>query len=280
MVTADAPKVWLPTVTGNLIVQPLQEESVALRALGGPITAPEAANAYAVPIIQGDPTASWLEEGQEITVSEPDLGEDRDYFHKVGGLTIISRELAKDSSPSVLAEIGRGLARDIAHRIDEAFFGARATNTLAPRGLGDTQGVTVTPTTYATLDAFTEAKISAASVGATINAWACNADTATTLAAIKTGEGSALPIMQPDPRGSATLTIAGAPLLITDTIEDGTVWGLPKAGPAQIVIREDVTVEADGSAYFSSDRVGIRAVARLTTVYPHAAAIQKLTFTE
>jgi len=43
------------------------------------------------------------------------------------------------------------------------------------------------------------------------------------------------------------------------------------------VLRADTTVVADGSAYFSSDRIGVRAVMRVAFGFPHPAAVGKIT---
>lgn len=52
---------------------------------------------------------------------------------KLAGLTIISNELAMDSSPAALQVVGDGLVRDLARKTDQAFFANTTTN--GPAGL-------------------------------------------------------------------------------------------------------------------------------------------------
>lgn len=280
MLTTGQPQVWLPTFEANLVINPLRAASVAMQATGGQKFAPQRTHDYAVPTVTADPTVAWLEEGDELATTSQTLGEDRDHFHKVGGLVVISREMARDTNPDVAEQIGEGLAAAIAHKIDAAYFGTRADSTTPPRGLGDITGITTTPGTYTDLDAFSEAILNAASVGSNVNTWVCNTNTATRLVTLKTGEGSAQALLHADPTGQASTTIAGRPLLISDTIADNTVFGLPHDGSSQIIVREDIEVESDGSVYFTRDKVVIKATARVTTVYPHAAAIQEILLTD
>ena len=55
----------------------------------------------------------------------------------------------------------------------------------------------------------------------------------------------------------------------------GTVWGIPR-DRVFIVVREDVTLDIDKSAYFASDSVGVRAIMRVGFGYPHEAAVVRL----
>jgi HK97 family phage major capsid protein len=107
----------LPDQHGPLVVQPTLAASVFAQVASAVMTS---ANNYRVPIVAADPVASWAAEGAEITPSEPTLTELTVTPAKVAGLTIISRELADDSSPQAARVVGGGLARDIARRIDQA----------------------------------------------------------------------------------------------------------------------------------------------------------------
>ena len=63
---------------------------------------------------------------------------------KVAGRTQVSNEAAQDSRPEVANQIGLGLARDIARKIDAAFFANTPTNT--PSGLLSLSGINVVDT--------------------------------------------------------------------------------------------------------------------------------------
>ena len=277
MTTAGQPQAWLPEQIGNLIVQPVEQNSVAIQALGATTTA-GAIDSYRVPIVKADPSAAWVAEGAEITPSDSDLDEDADTFHKLAGLTVISSELANDSAPDVAEQIGLGLARDIARKLDQAFFGSRAASTLAPRGLGDIAGIgTVTaPAEWRDLDPFSEAISCAGQVGASLACFVANPADALALNRLKVQTGSNLPLLGADPSAPTKQVISGVPLLTSSAVAAGTVWGLP-AGRIVIVLRQDATVTRDESVFFTSDRVAIRAILRATVLYPHAAAIQKIT---
>lgn len=281
MTTSTQPTTWLPDQVGALVVQPVQAASVAIQAVGS-VGAGDRVNAYRVPIVTADPTAAWTAEGDEIAASETSLGEDVDTFHKLAGLTIISSELADDSSPDVAQQVGQGLARDIARKIDAAFFGKRGVGVLQPRGLGDITGVgdVEAGASWANTDPFAEAQAKAEGVGARIGSFVANPADALALAKIKRMTGSNEPLLASDPTQPARRTVVGVPLLTSPAVEAGTIWGLPADGRIVIAIRSDVTLVRDASAYFTSDRVAIRATLRATTLFPHAASIVKVHLSE
>lgn len=41
-------------------------------------------------------------------------------------------------------------------------------------------------------------------------------------------------------------------------------------------MRKDVEITTDGSAFFTSDRLAVRAIMRLAFAFPHGAATQKI----
>lgn len=146
----------------DLIVQPVGAESVAAQV--STYRTGLTGSALRVPLITADPSAAWVAEGEEIPLSEADLGEIEAPYRKLAGLSVISSELAADTDPNAAQEIGNGLVRDIARKLDAAFFG---TNTGAanvqPAGLGTLTGVIVldAPATLSNLDAFVAARFAA-----------------------------------------------------------------------------------------------------------------------
>ncbi len=109
----------LPDQHGPLVVQPALAASVFAQVATVAVTT---ATRYRIPIVNADPTASWVAEGAEITPSDPTLDELIVTPAKVAGLTVVSRELADDSDPAAAQVVGDGLARDIARRVDQAAF--------------------------------------------------------------------------------------------------------------------------------------------------------------
>ena len=276
--TAPQPKAWLPDEVGPVVIQPVAAESVAISVLGH-TSAPGSVDAFRVPIVTGDPAASWVAEGQEITVSASELGETGDYFHKVAGITVISSEMAQDASPDIAQQVGAGLGRDIARKIDAAFFGKRADTTLAPKGLGDlTSTGTVTAGAHWTnTDPFVQAIYQAGAVGATLAAFVAHPADALALAQIKDQTGSQRPLLGNDPTHPTRPVLAGVPLYTSPAVTEGEVWGLPGGGRVVIAVRQDILLQRDESVFFTSDRIALRATMRVTFLYPHEAAIQKIT---
>lgn len=275
MLTTNANRAWLPEEIGQLVIEPVQAYSVAMAVATVP-RAMARVDAYRVPIIKADPTASWVAEGEEIPASTSTLAETADVFHKLAGLTVISRELANDSSPDAAQQVGQGLARDIATKVDAAFFGTRADNPVAPKGLTDLTDVNTIKGKLDSTDAFVAAIYDAANVGATISAFVANPADALTLAQLKDEDGSRRPLLGTDPTQPTGRTIAGVPLVTSAAVTAGTVWGIPK-DRVLIPLREDVTLTRDESVFFTSDRIAVRATMRMTTLFPHEAAIQKIT---
>lgn len=287
MVTTSQPRAFLNSAVGNLIVRPLQAQSVALRA-ATMVRVDEAANSFRVPIISEDPAVAWLSEGQEITASDAKLAEDASPFYKLGGLTNISSEFLADSSPAVAEIVTKGLARSLALKLDAAFLGKRGTDTKAPRGLGDIDGVNVIQAgaKITSLDPFVEAVYAASKAGgATLSAFVANPDTGLAIAKLKEKDGSNRALLQSDPtKGDPTTeagtvtpaaTIAGVPLWITPSCPAGVLWGIPKDSVV-VAVRKDITLDKDSSVYFTSDVTAVRALARVTTCFGYPAAIQKV----
>lgn len=276
MYTSSGNRSWLPEQAGQLVVQPVTANSVAIQAAGSVVTDSQV-NGYRVPVWKADPTAAFVAEGAEIPVTDGELAEAADTFHKLAGLTIISREMAADSNPDVAQQIGLGLARDIARKLDAAFFGTRGADTLAPQGLADLTGTTTIDagTAWTNTDPFSDAIYSAEQVGAQLSAFVANPADARLLAKLKTQTGSQLPLLGSDPTMPTRRQIVGVPMLTSPAVTAGTVWGIP-AGRIVIAIRSDVELLRDESVFFTSDRVALKATMRVTSLFPHEAAIQKV----
>ena len=277
MNTSDANKAFLPEQVHNLITQPVTEASVATQ-VAQVVHTDLSTNFYRVPVVTADPTAEWVAEGAEIAATHPSLSEESSPFFKLAGLTIISRELADDPSPEAAQIVGQGLARDIARKLDLAYFGTKGLSVITPPGLEDLTGVNTitTGTAWTNTDPFAEAIYAAEATGATLNAFIANPAAALLLAQVKKATGSNEPLLGNDPTQPTRRTIAGVPLLISPAVTAGTIWGNP-ATRTIIAIRQDVDLQVDRSVFFTSDRVAIRATLRAAFLYPHAAAVQKIT---
>lgn len=262
-----------PEEVGPLLIQPVEQESVAMRVATVTVTGSES---FRIPIVTDDPAAAWVEEGEEITPDDITLDEEVVIPPKVAGLTIISRELADDSTPAAAQVVGQGLARDIARRIDEAFFSEVAAP--APAGLEVLEGVApvAAPATLVDLDPFAEAISAAEQVGATLTSFVVNPAEGLELAQLKSGTETVVPLLGSDPTQPTARQILGLPLFICPFVTAGTMWGIPKAR-VYVVRRTQVRIERSDQAYFSSDRIGIRGTMRVGFGFPHPAAVVKIT---
>ncbi|RSN50852.1 phage major capsid protein [Actinomadura sp. WAC 06369] len=275
MLRSNANRAFLPEQVGRLIVQPVQAESVAFQTTS-PVTI--SGEQFRVPIVAEDPTAAWTAEGAEITPSDATLDEEVVKPAKVAGLTIISRELADDSSPAAAQIVGQGLARDIAKQVDAAFFGNLAAP--APPGLGS---LTTAPevdagAAWADADPFAHAISLAEQEGATLTAFVANPTDALALSTLKEGTGSNKPLLGSDPTMPTRRTVQGVPLWVSPKVTAGTIWGYDR-NFVMTVLREGTTLAVDSSAYFSSDRIGVRATMRVGFAFPHPASVIKISLT-
>ncbi|MBB1052462.1 phage major capsid protein [Dietzia sp. CW19] len=271
MNTTNGAAILSPEDVAALLVQPVLAESLpGLVATPVPMTS----NKLRAPSVQDDPNADWVEEGAEITASDAVFDEVEAPARKVAGLTIVTSELANDSSPSAVEQIGEGLKRDIIRKVNKAFVLNLAAP--APAGLGSVTGATVIPvgTAWANEDPFVDAVAAASGVGANIDSWIVSAADYVALRKLKTATGSNQRLITPDAGGG--ILIEGRPVHLSPDLPAGTAWGVPR-DRVLFGVREDAEVVADSSAYFSSDRVGVRAKMRATFAFNHPAALVKLT---
>lgn len=181
-----------------------------------------------------------------------------------------------DSGPQAAVAIGAGMARDIATRMDQAFFGPASAPAQA--GLGAPSGVQTVRAAgaFTNLDAFAGAISKCQTVGANVDAFVCSPATALTLMTVKPATGSNSPLLGQDGTEPTARQILGITLYVSPAVSANTVWCLDRSR-IYLVVREDSTVEADGSVFFTSDRVAIRGVTRVGFGCGHSASIVKVT---
>lgn len=271
--TSTVPALLRPDQIEALLVLPVLAASVAALTCR---VARTGSHQYRIPRVTADPSAAWVSEGAEIPVSDLDADEMVVTPRKLAGLTVITNELAQDSSPDAAETVGQGLARDCARKIDQAFMGDLALP--APAGLGSLTNVTeiAAPTAYADLDPFAAAAAAAETEGATIGSWIAHPNDALSLSNLKAGSGSNVPLLALDPAQPSRRLVEGSPLRITPYATEGQVWGIP-VGLAVLVLRKDVDVVADTSPFFTSDRTAVRATMRLAFGFPNEPAVVRVT---
>ncbi|GHP16748.1 hypothetical protein RN2511_014840 [Rhodococcus sp. NKCM2511] len=273
--TATAVPLLTAAQLHELLIQPVLAESVAAQVSRVVLTNTAE---YRVPIITDDPAASWVAEGAEVPID--DLGVDELIIkaHKLIGLSFATNELLADSGPDAAAEVGRGIARDIAKRIDLAYFGASVAN--GPSGLAGLSGVQAVDAgdDFDGLDWADDALMLAESVGATVGAFVTSPAVALKLAKLKAGAGSNVKLLGSDPTAPTKRLISGVPLYVSAAVGEGTVWSIP-TDRAIVTLREDATVETDKSVAFTSDRTAIRCKTRVGVGFPHPQAVVKVSTT-
>ena len=259
--TTDNKIVLAPDTVQSLLVQPVTTGSVASQ-VANVITTPSHTTRF--PRLTADPTAAWTAEGEEIVPSDPTVDEVLVIPSKVAGLVVTTTEMTNDATTEAINEIGNGLVRQITNSIDAAVFGNESAP--APAGLGS---ISPTELTVATLDNLD---------WATLTTFVAHPDDALTLAKLKESTGSARGLLQPDPTAPTNRTVAGVPLLTSNHVTKGQIWGIP-ANAANLVIRDTAEVVADNSVFFTSDRVAIRATMRVGFGFVFEESIVRVTVT-
>ncbi|MBX7434172.1 phage major capsid protein [Mycobacterium sp. Y57] len=277
LLSSAAGGVLKPEQIGPLVVQPLTEQSVAMQVSTVIATdSPE----FRFPRVTSTPTGGWFGEAEEIDLSDPGIDEKICTPKAFKSLTKISNELVNDSSPKAADLVGQLMAADIARAVDARYFGG--TLAKAPDGLASLAGAQLVDagTAWDSLDPFADAIAKATDVGATITAWCASSATVNTLMKLKQFSGdtdSLVPLLGSDPNMPTRKQVLGIPLygLPAGVIDDTVIWAICRE-KAFVVLRNDVSLAVDQSAYFSSDSVGVRSVIRLDFAWPHEQAVIQL----
>ncbi len=271
--TVNTYAILAPAEVATLLIEPTMELSVAAQVCTLVTTG---TTEYRIPVVTADPVAAWVAEGQEINPSDMVLNEVIVTPSKLAGLTIITRELAEDSSPEAAETVGLGLARDIARKLDAAFFGNLAAP--APAGLGSLGTTTASVDTgpaIANTDPFATALSLSETVSATTTAFVASPADALVLAKVKKAAGSNEPLLGSDPTAPTKRTVLGVPMFVSPAVTAGTLWAIPR-DRVYLVLRDDTRIEVDHSVFFTSDRVAVKATMRVGFAFPHPQAIVKL----
>lgn len=266
-----------PEDVGNLIVRPV---SLASRLFAVSTVVTTQSSKYRLPIVAADPSAGFVAEGEEIPVTDADVQELIITPAKVAGLTVVSRELANDSDPEATEVVGDGLGRDIAKKIDAAAFGTHTTN--GPNGLRALAGVTEIDATgpLENLDAFAEAISEAENVGAQLTSFVASPAVALALAQLKTGSQFNTPLLGTDAANPTQRLVQGVPLIVSPAVGDDVIWGIPQAF-SYVVLRDDeAPIDISPHAFFTSDRIAVKATLRVSWGWPNPAAVQKLVLSD
>lgn len=271
---SDAAAILSPEQVQALVVNPVLQRSVAGQALNQQgITASKAR----FPIVKADPAAAWTAEGAEITASDTDFDEIEVSPFKLAALSIVTNEAATDSNPSAPGIIGAGLVRDLTRKLDSALFAASTAN--GPAGLPSlthTHAITVAAWDEI-YDGLVDASSGVESSGSQVRCWLFSPEDAASLAKVTVGTDFRTPLL-----GSVAAspqvgrTLLGAPLLISDQQPAGTAYAIDST-VAHLCVWNGTEVVSDASAYFTSDRLAIRAKMRVNFAFTHQPGIATIT---
>ncbi|MFC4494931.1 phage major capsid protein [Streptomyces ovatisporus] len=265
-----------PDGFGVLVEKPVSELSVAFQ-VGTRVST--SATTYRVPILASDVVLGPVAEGADITPSDVVFSELAVDPVKFAGLSIVSREMADDSSPSALDVVGRSIARQIAKSVDSALL--KPKTGLNPQGLNGLSGISAVDAgaAFANLDSFYEALSASESAGGNISAWVTDAATALAISQLKEGTGSNRGLLNADLTVDGRRQILGRPVYVSEQAPADTVFGVSGAD-LQIVVRDGTRVDVDRSRYFESDRIGVRGTMRVAFAAPVPATHAVITLSE
>jgi len=273
-----------PEIVGPLLVEPAFNAAVA-GSVATRVTLPAGVPKYRIPVVAADPSAAWVAEGDEISPSDATLDEIEVSPAKLSALTIVTSELIEDSELDVVDEgsapasvVGAGLARDMARKLDAAFFGNLAAP--APAGLGSLEDTSTIDagSGITAVDPFIDAVAAASDVFAHLDAWVMSSADFVTLAKLKRSSTSNVPLLTDDPTVPSGRTLLGLPIYTTPALTAGTIYGIPR-DRCFVIIKDSADIAVDRSVFFTSDRVAVRARMRVGFGFPHHTAIVKVTYT-
>jgi HK97 family phage major capsid protein len=110
----------------------------------------------------------------------------------------------------------------------------------------------------------------------TVTAFVTSPATALALATVKTADDSNQPVLGTDATSATGRMILGVPLYVSQYVAANTL-GAVDSSRVWLVVRDDATVEADRSVFFTSDRVAVKATMRAGFGFVHPQAVVKVT---
>jgi HK97 family phage major capsid protein len=276
LTTGGGSSILTPEEVQALVVEPLQRTSVAMQISS---VVEISTHTTRFPIVETDASSGWTAEGDEIDLSDPTLTELEVTPSKLASLTVVSNELVADSNPTALAVVGDGVVRDLAKKLDAAYFADTTTN--GPDGLqslGSVQHVDA-GSGYTNLDPFAQALSLLETVDSgLVRSFVAHPNTLLELQELKIGTSYNLPLLGPDATSPTKRSILGVPLYWSPYVQQQVIW-LVSMTKAFVVMRNNTSVVTDNSAFFSSDRVGIRATMRCGFGFPHEQAVVRVALT-
>lgn len=264
----------LPVDVNTLLLDGIRADSLVIRSGVRVITTNNAS--LAVPRLSALPTAVWAAEGASLLTNDPVLAEGVTTPSKVGGVIVVSRELAEDSTPDAVDLVGRALSESLSRAIDSAFFVGTGVGAI-PAGLGTvTPGVTIAAAPIG-LDPLVSAVVNMAALRGQARAFYMNHLTYLRLAAVRQGTGSNVSLVNTDASAGLNFNLLGLPVFISEDVPANVVYVLDTQRTL-VVMRSQITVEKDKSVRFTTDEVAVKATARVGFNFSDTNGVAKVTF--
>jgi HK97 family phage major capsid protein len=245
-----------------------------------------------VPALTADATAAWTAENGTITASDPTGGTVTLTPSKIAALTKFSRESAEDANPGVAEVVLKNLAQTIALGVDlGGYFGTGASN--QPLGVANTAGITVDSATMgangavlSNLDPLLSSlgTLYGANVDMSKVVVVMHSRSWTELTKLKDSQNRYL-LESVQSGGAPARSIDGVPIFVSNqfpinetqgTNTDASSILFYDASQIIVVRREAMRLESTKDAFFSTDELGVRGVARLAVGVPNPLSIVRL----
>lgn len=266
-----------PETVEDLLIKPVLASSIATDPRVAIVIRTDAGSVR-FPVVATDPSAAWVAEGAEIPISDLITDEVNVTPAKLAGLTVVTSELAEDSSPEAQAIVGQGLSRDIARKLDDAFIGAGGG--IVPPGLGSLAaaamgGDLAIGTAPANLDGLADALAAVRAQGANPTAILVHPSTLSMFSKLKEGTSSSRYLLESDPGKATGKVVFGVPLIASTSLPTATMF-VVDASRVYTVVRRNAEIVADASPFFTSDRVAVRATMRAAFGLVHTASVVRV----
>lgn len=263
--------------TGQLVEIPWRATSVALATTTVVATT---SSEWRCPVLDSDVTAAYVDENEQLNLSDPVLDSCAVTPKALTVLTRVSDEALADSTPAAISIISDSIVRSLSFATDQSWVAA-STPKGSP-GLGSlvgngAQAVDVDGT-ISDLDPFISAIGKLEAHGAKATAFVADSRTWTALALLRQFEGtdstSLVPLLGSDPTAPQGRSIQGVGCwsLREGILEPGQVIALD-GSRVFTVIRSGVQLDTSKDLWFDYRATAVRASTRLAFAFPDPASV-------
>lgn len=236
--------VVLPKDVSSEIIAKAQEAS-AVMSLAAPIALP--GSGLTIPVITGDPEASWVGETEAAPIGTSTLGTKYMKSYKLSLIELFSKEFARDL-PGLYDELVARLPAAMGKKLDETVFCGTAPGTGFDVLSDVSQSVKITEAAAKTYDAFLDADELVGEADGAVSAYVLCSKGRT--AVLKCKDANSRPYFLGSPMdGTSTMSILDKPVTLTERVR--------KAGSKKVGETEGVPEQLGIAGDWSGARYGI-----------------------